>query len=74
MVDWWDREIIADLFNQRDQQCILNTTVGDGSGVDMLYRNEEGSGDYTVRSAYRLLQRQKGAWSTGDNSSIWKLL
>ncbi|KAL8116398.1 hypothetical protein AgCh_022771 [Apium graveolens] len=70
----WDIEIIEDLFNQRDQQCILNTTIGGIGEVDKLCWNEDLSGEYTVKSAYRLLQVQKGYWHTRDNGSLWKLV
>lgn len=70
--DQWDNETIEDLFNLRDQQCILNTMVGENSEEDVLSWNEDLSGEYTVKSAYQMLQRQKGLWSTTDNSSLWK--
>ena len=41
---------------------------------DKLYWNEDLSGEYTVKSAYKLLQLQKGQWHSSDNSSLWKLL
>lgn len=33
----WDKEILEDLFNQRDQHCIYNTHFGGESEGDMLY-------------------------------------
>lgn len=69
---YWDMEIIQDLFNLRDQRCILKTQVGGGSMEDVVYWHEEGSGEYTVKSAYRLLQRRKGSWSLENNGSIWR--
>lgn len=44
-----------DLFNQRDKHCIYTTPYGGDDKVDMLYWNEDMIGEYTVRSAYRLI-------------------
>lgn len=47
----WDVDVVADLFNHRDQQCILHTLLC-GNGVsDELYWSEDLNGEYTVRSA-----------------------
>lgn len=40
----------------------------------MLRWRLEHSRQYSVRSAYRLLQNQKGAWNAGDNIVFWKSL
>lgn len=47
--DQCDNEIIEDLFNLRDQQCILNTMVGENSDEDVLYWNEDLSGSIRSR-------------------------
>ncbi|WOG82094.1 hypothetical protein DCAR_0101255 [Daucus carota subsp. sativus] len=70
----WDSDIVEDLFNARDKQCILNTMVRGDREEDVLYWNEDLTGDYTVKSAYQMLQRQKGLWSTADNSTLWKVI
>ncbi|XP_074347512.1 uncharacterized protein LOC141686373 [Apium graveolens] len=67
----WDREVIEDLFNTRDQRCILATEIGGCGRADELYWNENISGDYMVKSAYQLLQKQKGDWHTNSSSQIW---
>lgn len=36
--------------------------------------NLEESGTYSVKSVYRLLQTQKGAWNTEKNDRIWQQL
>lgn len=56
----WDMDIIMDLFNERDMQCILRTTLRDVQTEDMIYWCKESSGLYSVKSAYNLLQEQKG--------------
>ncbi|XP_074328054.1 uncharacterized protein LOC141665964 [Apium graveolens] len=66
-----DVEIIEDLFNQRDQLCIAHSPVGGENEEDGLFWSEDRTREYTVKSAYRLLQKHKGAWVTDDNSRLW---
>ncbi|XP_074351885.1 uncharacterized protein LOC141691038 [Apium graveolens] len=67
----WDIEVIENLFNSRDQQCILNTPVGGNGLTDDLFWNEDLNGEYTVRITYRLLQKQKGPHLVGGSSELW---
>lgn len=64
-------DVVRDLFNVRDQQCIFNTKPDVNSAVDRLYWSNEVSGIYSVKSAYRLLQKRKELWSVDSNDSIW---
>lgn len=69
----WDTGFIRDIFNERDQACILNIPLKLSNNDDTIYWRLEDSGVYTVKSAYKLLQSQKGEWITYDNSSsIWQ--
>ena len=68
----WDKDILNDLFNERDQQCIQEVRIGDSGREDRIYWSQEAHGNYSVRSAYRLLQRQKGYWEDSDNNSVWR--
>ncbi|XP_074355842.1 uncharacterized protein LOC141695501 [Apium graveolens] len=43
----WDRDILVDLFNYRDQQCISNTPFGGNDEEDKLYWREDITGEYT---------------------------
>lgn len=70
----WDFDIIQDLFNTRDQRCILNTPVRGVNKKLILYWHEEYSGEYFVKSAYNLLRMSKESWNTNDYSRLWKLL
>lgn len=70
----WEVDIIKDVFNERDQQSILNIRLDDSSTVDELYWRLENTGIYSVKSAYKLLQMQGGNWHTDDNSSVWREL
>ncbi|XP_063941746.1 uncharacterized protein LOC135149877 [Daucus carota subsp. sativus] len=70
----WDVEIIRDLFNVRDQQCILRTPIRNSQSEDTIYWCKESSGVFTVKSAYKFLQEQKGVWRRDDNNSLWAKL
>lgn len=68
----WDDEIPRDMFNVRDQQCIKSIALTEGNEEDELYWGKEKSGQYSVRSAYRLLQYQKNLWRQEDQNSTWR--
>lgn len=53
----WDLEIITDIFEERDQRSIVNTVVEQGLNSDVLSCRLEISGHFTVRSAYRMIQK-----------------
>ncbi|KAL8147598.1 hypothetical protein AgCh_005064 [Apium graveolens] len=73
----WDWEVIADIFNNRDQESIQATIIEEEFDSDMLQWDWDITGQYTVKSAYNLLQVQKGAWVVHDNDSsckaLWKI-
>lgn len=66
----WDTEIIADLFNERDQALIYGTPLSSRQEEDIRYWSKEGSGRYSVKSAFRLVQEMKGAWMSNANSGF----
>ncbi|XP_074374166.1 uncharacterized protein LOC141714552 [Apium graveolens] len=68
----WDIEIIQDVFEERDQQSILNTMIEQGLEKDVLCWKHEHSGQYSVKSAYRLIQSQKVVGNEEDNSTFWR--
>lgn len=70
----WDKEIVADIFNNRDQHCIKKITLTDDTSEDRLYWGKEISGEYSVKSAYKMLQLQGGRWQTADNDSLWRTM
>lgn len=67
----WDLVVVRDIFNARDQECILSTPVSNRFDVDKIYWRLESTGNYFVNSAYRFLQEQKGLGSAENNSSMW---
>lgn len=56
----WDVEVVKDIFNDRDQKCILSIQISSDAVDDMLFWRFEQSGVYSVKSAYKFLQEQKG--------------
>ena len=56
----WDIDVIKDLYNERDQCCILSISVGVDNSEDTLSWRFEQSGNYSVKSAYKFPQEQKG--------------
>ncbi|KAL8156505.1 hypothetical protein AgCh_001560 [Apium graveolens] len=71
----WDQEVVQDLFNHRDQRCILETPICEGE--DTIIWKHEISGENTVKSAYRFLHRIQGNFSTDQRSKVlmqlWKI-
>ncbi|XP_074356169.1 putative mitochondrial protein AtMg00310 [Apium graveolens] len=67
----WDEEIVKDIFNPRDQECIFSTTLNEEDGV---YWRLEDNGEYSVKSAFNLLQTKKGVWSADNRDCIWRSL
>lgn len=67
----WDEEILADLFNDRDQECIKKIKIADHGERDEIFWNLEKHGNYSVKSAYKFLQVQKSYWSFANNASYW---
>ncbi|KAM6569414.1 hypothetical protein CsatB_017399 [Cannabis sativa] len=75
----WDAEIVIDLFNEREQQLILDIPLTIGHGSDKLTWSYETSGNYSVKSGYNLLQKLHGRWSANEDeltkfwTKFWKL-
>ncbi|KAL8111888.1 hypothetical protein AgCh_019551 [Apium graveolens] len=51
----WDLEV-SDIFDDRDKQCIVNTVVEKELDTDVLSWRQVPTGQYSVRSAYKILQ------------------
>ncbi|KAL8119408.1 hypothetical protein AgCh_016796 [Apium graveolens] len=68
----WDLDILDDIFVDRDRQAIMNTVVEQDLDKDILVWNMEHTGQYTVKSAYRILQNQREVWNEGNHMEFWK--
>lgn len=69
--DW---DLITDIFNERDWQCIQVTQIETGLDRDVLQWEGELTGQYTVKNAYRLMQSQKETNAPHNSSKLWKSL
>ncbi|XP_017250538.1 uncharacterized protein LOC108221151 [Daucus carota subsp. sativus] len=69
----WDRAVVIDVLNEIDQAYVLNIPLSASNHVDSFFWHLEESGIYSVKSAYRLLQTQKGAWHAEENDKIWTI-
>ncbi|XP_060962217.1 uncharacterized protein LOC115711062 [Cannabis sativa] len=69
----WDVELVSDLFNHRDASVIMNTPINVGRS-DNYYWKHEHSGFYTVKSAYKVIQLNKGNWGHEMEDLVWKKL
>lgn len=58
----WDLDMISDIFEERDRNCILNIVVEQDLSNDVLSWKLEVSGQFSVKSAYKMLLKQKGYW------------
>lgn len=67
----WEVDMIRDIFNERDQGCILNVQIDDTCEKDTLYWSREVTGNYTVKSAYNMLKEQKGQWRSTQQEDVW---
>lgn len=65
----WDMDVIRDIFNTKDQECILQTTLLNSNVEDAVYWKLEASGEYSVKSAYKHLQQQKSNWFVQHSES-----
>lgn len=70
----WDAEVISDMFNERDQVLILGTPLSATQEEDIKNWYKEGSGLYTVKSAFKLVQELNEAWIADDISGFWRRL
>lgn len=65
----WDNELIADIFEERDANLILAIPLRRDT-EDSWYWKREKLGQYSVKSAYGMLQMEKNNNNTSDNSGF----
>ena len=49
----WDKDLVADMFNQRDHALILNIPLSCRSIADQWYWLHESNDMYSIKSCYR---------------------
>lgn len=69
----WDEDLIKDIFNQRDANIILATPLLE-SNEDCWYWRREKSGNYSVKTAYILIQESKPLVNQYANTRFGKRL
>ena len=69
----WDKDLVADIFNQRDQALILNIPLSCRSRADQWYWLHERNGMYSIKSCNRHQQTQIAESSPQVWSLLWKL-
>ncbi|KAM6577068.1 hypothetical protein CsatB_028905 [Cannabis sativa] len=70
----WDLELLQDLFNSRDVAAISSVPILQHPAADELVWHHELSGNYSVKSAFNLIQKEKGAWNSIEASEFWNEL
>lgn len=68
----WDEDIIEDLFIDRDRTTIIDIVLSRNQYADTRYWFFKRNGNYFVKSAYNLLQRDHGRWDGSVDSALWK--
>ncbi|KAH9767472.1 reverse transcriptase domain-containing protein [Citrus sinensis] len=69
----WDYDLVKDVFNRRDQDCILQIPLSSRSNCDTWYWLPDAKGIYTVRSCYKWMDIISEPPGSGVWSKIWKL-
>ncbi|KAL8149774.1 hypothetical protein AgCh_006690 [Apium graveolens] len=67
----WDVEVVTDVFESRDVNIILNIPLNNDV-EDTWYWRREKPGNYTVKSAYLMIQESKCDRMLEDNSGFWR--
>lgn len=67
----WDTDLVMDIFNSRDSSIILSTPI-DKEVDDSWYWRKEKFGQYSVKSAYLMLEEVHPF--SANNSGFWRTL
>ncbi|KAH9696697.1 putative reverse transcriptase/RNA-dependent DNA polymerase [Citrus sinensis] len=70
----WDYDLVKDVFNSRDRDCILQIPLSSWRDCDTWYWLPNAKGIYTVRSCYKWMDIISEPPSSGVWSKIWKLV
>ena len=63
----WDFDVVADIFNHRDRELILQIPLNSRIIQDDWCWLLDSKGQYTVRSCYKMFENQPSP----PNSSVW---
>lgn len=69
----WDLDLIADIFDDRDANLIVSIPLNINE-KDSWYWHREKLGQYSVKSAYALIQEGRTSSHAADNSGFWRRL
>lgn len=69
----WDIDLVEDVFDSRDASIILSIPI-DKEVDDSWYWGNDKFGDYSVKSAYLLLEGEHNEPSSASNSGFWRKL
>lgn len=69
----WDIDLLRDIFEIRDVQLILTIPLNN-ENEDTWYWRKEKMGEYSVKSAYALLQDLKHSHGLNSNLGFWRNL
>lgn len=74
-INEWDYDLLRDIFNQEDVKRILRIPLSFSNQEDKWILLEDGKGQYTVKSGYRVLSKSFNQYPSGGISFNWlKLL
>ncbi|KAM6598072.1 hypothetical protein CsatA_008596 [Cannabis sativa] len=68
----WDDEVVRDLFSPQEAALILDIPLGSTARPDCWSWTADNTGNFTVKSAYLLLQNQKPVTPRPNNSGFWR--
>ncbi|XP_060959233.1 uncharacterized protein LOC115724998 [Cannabis sativa] len=70
----WDDEVLLDVLCDRDYRLVKAIPLSQSVDDDFWFWFKDSSGMFTVRSAYNLIQENKGYRGQADNSGFWRSL
>ncbi|KAH9666707.1 reverse transcriptase domain-containing protein [Citrus sinensis] len=69
----WDYDLVKDVFNRRDRDCILQIPLSSRRDCDTWYWFPDAKGVYTVQSCYKWMDIISEPPDSGVWNKIWKL-
>ncbi|XP_060969963.1 uncharacterized protein LOC133037143 [Cannabis sativa] len=69
----WDLKVVSDIFNERDKELILKTTIDQEASIDTWYWHLDLHGAYTMKEAYHLMHLADVTNTSDFEMKIWKI-